>query len=94
MNAALKHRLVQSLELIGLERTVIPGFLKNFSNAVSIRPDLHLRIINQRLKLIGWNDIELDDYTCELARIRLEAQGITDRVYKPSNWFEKAFFAQ
>lgn len=94
MNAALKHRLVQRLEPIGLECTVIPGFLKSFSNAVNISPDLNLRVAKQRLKLIGWNDIEVDDYTCELARIRLEAEGITDRVYKSSNWFEKAFLAQ
>ena len=91
MNAELKNLLVQRLEHIGLERTVIPGFLKSFSNAVNISPDLNLSVINRQLKLIGWNDIELDYHTFELARICLEAEGVTDLVYKPSNWFEKAF---
>ena len=93
MNAELKNILVQRLELIGLERTVIPGFLKSFSNALYLSPNLNLSGINQHLNLIGWNDIELDYHTYELARICLEAEGVTDLKYKPSNWFEKAFLA-
>lgn len=93
MNAELKNFLGQRQEPIGLERTVVPGFLKSFSDAVNISPDLNLRVVNRRLKLIGRNDIELDYHTFELDRICLEAEGITDLVYKPSYGFEKAFFA-
>lgn len=67
--------------------------MKSFSNVLFIDQNLNLGVVNRHLNLIGWNDIELDYYTYELARICLEAEGITDLEYKPSIWFENAFMA-
>jgi hypothetical protein len=43
--------------------------------------------------IIGWDDIDLDYHTFELARNCLEAEGFTGDEYKTSKWYEELVFS-
>ena len=45
------------------------------------RDGLNLREVNRRLRLVGWNDFELDDHTLQLVIASLEA--FTINPFKP-----------
>ena len=50
-------------------------------------------LINKHMQHIGWDDIDLDYHTFELARDCLEAEGFTGEEYKPSHWYEEIIFS-
>ena len=72
----VKHALVESLEKKGMAQAMIPGFLKSLSNYYSADPHMDLPQINHKLQSIGWDEIELDYHTFELAKTWLEAEGL------------------
>ena len=57
--------LIKHLESKGLAPDVIPAFLRNLTEVLVDSQDLWQ--INRRLNLLGWNEIELDYRTLELA---------------------------
>ena len=58
----LIERLVQK----GMEITNIPAFIRNLVNYIVSNPSISISDLNKRLHLLGWDDIELDDYTFQL----------------------------
>ena len=62
------EHLLQRLEEIGIEPNLIPGFVKDIANSLSLNPDMNFTQINERLKYLGWDDVELDYHTFQLAR--------------------------
>ena len=89
MKYNLKQLLIQRLTDKGLEKYLIPGFLRCLANSIDLELNANFISINNHMKHIGWDDIELDYHTFELARNCLEAEGFIGHEYKPSKWYDK-----
>ena len=89
----LRQLLVQRLIQKGLEKNLIPGFLRSLANSIDISQNPTFTLINRHMQHIGWDDIDLDYHTFELARNCLEAEGFVGQEYKPSKWYEKIIFS-
>lgn len=89
----LKNLLIQRLNQMGLEKNLIPGYLRILANSICISPNQNLALINRHIRHIGWDDFELDYHTFELARSCLEAAGFVNHRYKTSKWYEKIIFS-
>jgi hypothetical protein len=62
------ENLLQRLQEMGIEPNPIPGFMKDLANSLFHNPNLNYLQANERLHYIGWNDIELDYRTFQLAQ--------------------------
>ncbi len=62
------ENLLQRLEKIGIEQKLISAFMKDLANPLFLNPNMNFSQVNERLHYIGWNDIELDYHTFQLAR--------------------------
>jgi len=87
----LLRTFLERLEKKGVERCIIPGFVRNLANAVFLSPHMSLSQVNTRLQFLGWDGFELDYHTLELARACFEAKGLGASDTKPSGWFENHF---
>ena len=77
----VRHALYQNLEKKGMPQGMIPGFLRSLLNYVLTDPHMDHLEINHRLQIMGWNEIELDYHTFELAKTWMEAEGMDRRRY-------------
>ena len=89
----LKELLIGRLRKKGMEKSMIPGFLRSLSNSLDMNPDLSLFQANNRLRYMGWNDFELDYFTFQLAMECLEAYGMKKPGYKHPQRFQQVFLA-
>lgn len=78
----LNHRL----KSIGLEGRHREGYLRTLSRALTISPDASLTVVNQRLQYLGWQDVELDYHTLQLAMAHFEAEDGCRSDAVPCNW--------
>lgn len=83
----LIHRLIEN----GVEAALIPGFIRSLVNACLISPDMSHCQANKRLKYLGWDDIEIDYHTLQLAIISLETKGLSQLEYKSAPWYLNSF---
>lgn len=60
--STLRQRLITK----GMEVTVIPAYLRNVANILATESSVSLRELNSRLRLLGWDNVEMDEYTLEL----------------------------
>ena len=74
----LTQILIERLENMGMEPAIIPGFIRNLANTLSVDPNTNLFLVNNHLHSLGWDDFELDYRTLELATEYLEAEGLED----------------
>jgi hypothetical protein len=65
--ALLKKALLGRLEGMGVDPSVIPGVVRSLSSVYRYDQNLSTFEVNNRLKFLGWSDIELDHYTWQLA---------------------------
>ena len=79
--------LTERLAGKGMEISTIPAFIRDLSNTMVANGYLSLQELNRRLKSLGWDDFELDDYTLQLIIAILEP----DLAYKPPHWFDRSF---
>ena len=93
MTYELKHLLIKRLKHKGLENNLIPGFLRSLANSISISQNFNLVLLNRHMQHLGWDDIDLDYHTFELARTCLEAKGFVGQEYKPFKWDEEIIFS-
>jgi hypothetical protein len=93
MTPDLKHLLIQRLSQLGLDKNLIPGYLRILANSICMSPNQNLKLINRHMRHIGWDDFDLDYHTYELARNCLEAAGFVDQKYKSSKWYEEIIFS-
>jgi hypothetical protein len=63
----IRQTLMYRLEAMGLELDLVPGFLRNLAQAALIQPQATLAQINGRLHYLGWQGIEVDYHTYQLA---------------------------
>ena len=89
----LKQLLIQRLGHKGLDKNLIPGFLRSLANSIDVEQSANFTLINRHMRHIGWDEIDLDYHTFELARNCLEAEGFIGHEYKPSKWYEEIIFS-
>jgi hypothetical protein len=83
----LIHKLIEN----GVEASLIPGFIRSLANACLINPEMSHCQANKRLKYLGWNDIEIDYHTLQLAMTSLETKGLSQLEYKSAPWYLNGF---
>ena len=79
--------LIRRLVGKGMEISTIPAFTRDLANTMVANSHSSLQELNRRLKSLGWNDFELDDYTLQLIIATFEP-GL---AYKPPHWFDRIF---
>ena len=73
----LKRTLIDRLCRKGIELTMIPGFLRSLANSIFASSPVTLWQVNQKLRYLGWDELELDQYTLELALACFEHEGLS-----------------
>jgi len=76
--------LIDRLEKKGLEAGLIPGFIKALGNALLGNPHSSHLHMNKQLHSLGWDDLDLDYRTFEIATACLENEGLEsfDRLFR------------
>ena len=64
--------LSKQLEKQGIELNIIPRFIKDLFYSFLDNPAINLFQVNDRLRLLGWIDINLDYHTYQLAKACFE----------------------
>lgn len=70
----IKRILTQRLEKKGVEKSKIPGLLRDLANFDFVNPHVNLLYINQRMHYLGWHDLKMDYHTLQLAIACLEEE--------------------
>ena len=70
-----KHVLMRRLEMKGMPKSTMLGFIWSLKSCLLHNPEMNHLQANERLKLLGWNDFDLDYHTLLLARACFEAEG-------------------
>ena len=65
--ATIEETLINELQEKGINSDIIPRFIKDIAFSSEIDPYFSLSEINDRLHYLGWDDIELDYHTLQLA---------------------------
>ena len=81
----LKKRLIERLEMKGMEPGMVPGFMRLLENAVMVKPNMGLTEAAERLENLGWDGFELDYHTLQLAIACFEVEGDGDKQKGVSN---------
>ena len=63
----IKETLINELKGKGIENNIIPRFIKDLAYSFQIDPSVSLSDVNDRLHFLGWEDVELDYHTLQLA---------------------------
>lgn len=64
----IKEILARKLEGKGIDAGVVPLLMRALSGSFFLNPTQNLFQTNQRLRYLGWDDIELDYHIFTLAR--------------------------
>ena len=59
--------LINKLKGKGLVNNLIPRFIKDLAYSFQIDPSVSLSDVNDRLHFLGWEDVEMDYHTLQLA---------------------------
>jgi hypothetical protein len=94
MATLLDKKLALKLIENGVEASLIPGFLRSLANACLITPNISHYQANKRIKYLGWEHIEIDYHTFELAMTSLEVKGLSQLKYKSAPWYIDSFDPQ
>ena len=78
--------LIERLVQRGMELTSIPAYIRDLGNVIAAHGYAGVQDLNNRLRLLGWNDVDLDDRTLELIIAVFEL----DFNYRPPHWFDDA----
>ena len=82
----LKELLTERLEMKGIEKSFMRGFLSHLLRVFATDPDIRLSILNNRLKRLGWYDINIDYHTFQIAKAYFEFENLNKADSKMS-WF-------
>jgi hypothetical protein len=75
--------LINRLGKKGIEPNMIYGFIRDLANTIVVKPSMNLLQVNKHLHLLGWDSVELDYHTLELATACFEAEGLERLENKP-----------
>ncbi len=87
------RKLILKLKENGIEASLIPGFIRSLAAAFLVNPDMSHYQANKRLKYLGWDDIEIDYHTFQLAITSFETKGLNQLEYKSAPWYMNSFNA-
>ncbi len=90
-SSMIKGKLVQRLQNMGVETCLIPGLLKQVAGVLFSEPHMTRESVNRRLAFLGWEDIELDEHTFQLAVACFEAENIDSVNARPAEWYMLSF---
>ena len=65
--ADIEETLINELKGKGIENKIIPRLIKDLAYSFEIDPSVSLSDVNDRLHFLGWEDVELDYHTLQLA---------------------------
>ena len=68
----IRETLFNELKRKGMNNEIIPRFVKDVNYSFQIDPSVSLSDVNDRLHFLGWEDVELDYHTLQLAIASLE----------------------
>ncbi|THB81259.1 MAG: hypothetical protein D3926_02970 [Desulfobacteraceae bacterium] len=85
------EKLMVKLRESGVEAALIPGFIRSLANAFLINPEMSPYQANRRLKYLGWDDVEIDYHTLQLAINSLEIKGLKRLEYKSAPWYINSY---
>ena len=69
-----KQIFMSRLEMKGLGKSTIPGFIWILKRCLQDNPDMNHFEANQRLNCLGWDDVDLDYHTMQLAIANFEEE--------------------
>jgi len=69
-----KQLLMSRLEMKGLEKSIIPGFIWMLNRWLRDNPNRNHLEANQRLQSLGWDDSDLDYHMMQFAIENFEAE--------------------
>jgi len=75
--------LINRLEKKGIEPSIINGFIRDLANTIVANTSMNLLQVNKHLHLLGWDSVELNYHTLELATACFEAEGLERLEDKP-----------
>ncbi len=84
---SVDQKFIYKLIERGVEVPLIPGFVRSLANALLINPSMTHVQVNKRLKYLGWEGIEIDYHTYQLAISSLETKGLSTLEYKPAPFY-------
>ena len=77
----IKHIFMHRLMMLGIEIDIIPLFMRDLRTSLSTYPTSDLREIGRVIKRLGWDDIELDYQTFQLAKAYFKIQNRLTEAY-------------
>ena len=63
----LKPHLIDRLKSQGMDPSLIPAFLKALTSIISSEPGIEPSQVNQKLNLLGWNEVAIDYHSLQIA---------------------------
>ena len=72
LSTDIEKTLINELKGKGIENNIIPRFIKDLAYSFQIDPSVSLSDVNDRLHFLGWEDVELDYHTLQLAIAAIE----------------------
>lgn len=63
----IEETLIDELKDKGIEIKVVPRFIKDVAYALQVDPSVSLSDVNDRLHFLGWQGVDLDYHTLQLA---------------------------
>jgi hypothetical protein len=63
----IEETLINELKGKGIENNIIPRLIKDLAYSFQNDPAVSLSEVNDRLHFLGWEDVELDYHTLQLA---------------------------
>ena len=94
MATLVDKKLVNKLLENGIDASLIPGFIRSLANACLVDPHMAPSQANKRLKYLGWEGIEIDYHTLQLAITSLETKGLSQLEYKSAPWYLNSFYTK
>ena len=72
----LKELLIYRLVNKGMPPNIISSYLRSMKICLVNKPNMSLLQANEHLQFLGWNDIELDYHTMQLAKACFETEDV------------------
>ena len=63
----LKPLLIDRLKSQGMDPSLVPAFLKALTGIISSKPGIELAQVNQKLNLLGWDEVTIDYHSLQIA---------------------------
>lgn len=70
----LRQILIDQLVKNGADPSSLPGMLRALSKILSANPDIDTAAANEKLCYLGWNEIQLNYHTLQLALAYFESE--------------------